>query len=62
VVGVSVAHLDLLEKLQVIPAVVPESDIFSNFDALKKALDGRIRETQAKSDAASRPSRTLQQR
>ena len=38
VVGVSVAHLDLLEKLQVIPAVVPESDVFSDFDALKKAL------------------------
>src|SRR5260221_9843476 len=35
VVGISVAHLDLLEKLQVIPAVVPESNIFSDFDALK---------------------------
>jgi len=62
VVGISVAHLDLLEKLQVIPAVIPESDIFSDFDALKKALDGRIGEMQAKLDAASRPSRTLQQR
>ncbi len=51
VVGVSVAHLDLLEKLQVIPAVVPESDVFSDFDALKKALDGSIGEMQAKSDA-----------
>jgi SulP family sulfate permease len=50
VVGVSVAHLDLLEKLQVIPAVVPESDIFSDFDALKKALVGSIGEIQAKSD------------
>ena len=40
VVGVSVAHVDLLEKLQVIPAVVPESDVFSDFDALKKALPG----------------------
>ena len=50
VVGVSVAHLDLLEKLQVIPAVVPESDIFSDFDALKKALVGSIEEIQAKSD------------
>jgi SulP family sulfate permease len=38
VVGVSVAHRDLLEKLQMIPAVIPESDIFSDFDALKKAL------------------------
>ena len=50
VVGVSVAHLDLLEKLQVIPAVVPESDVFSDFDALKKALAGSIGEMQAKSD------------
>ena len=52
VVGVSLAHLDLLEKLQVIPAVVPESDVFSDFDALKKALAGSIREIQAKSDGA----------
>ena len=51
VVGISVAHLDLLEKLQVIPAVVPESDVFSDFDALKKALDGRIGEMQATLDA-----------
>ena len=51
VVGLSVAHLDLLEKLQVIPAVVPESDVFADFDALKKALDGCIGEMQAKSDA-----------
>src|SRR5205823_12099258 len=29
VVGVSVAQRDLLERLQVIPAVVPESDIFT---------------------------------
>ena len=60
VVGLSVAHLDLLEKLQVIPAIVPESDIFSDFDALKKALDGRIGEMQAKSDASNRPAQTLQ--
>ena len=50
VVGISVAHLDLLEKLQVIPAVVPKSDVFADFDALKKALDGCIGEMQAKSD------------
>jgi SulP family sulfate permease len=50
VVGVSVAHRDLLEKLQVIPAVVPESDVFSDFDALKKALVVSIGEMQAKSD------------
>jgi hypothetical protein len=35
----------------VIPAVVPESDVFSDFAALKKALEGRIGEMQAKSDA-----------
>ena len=49
VVGVSVAHLDLLEKLQVIPAVVPESDVFSDFAALKKALSASIGEMQPKS-------------
>lgn len=49
VVGVSVAHLDLLEKLQVIPAVVPKSDVFSDFDGLKKAIGDRIEEMQAKS-------------
>jgi SulP family sulfate permease len=47
VVGLSVAHLDLLKKLQVIPAVVPESDVFSDFGALKKALEGSIGATQA---------------
>ena len=51
VVGVSVAHVDLLETLQVIPAIVPESDVFSDFDALKQALPGIIAEMQAKSDA-----------
>jgi SulP family sulfate permease len=51
VVGVSVAHLDLLEKLQVIPAVVPESDVFRDFAALKKALGDSIGEMQSKSEA-----------
>src|SRR3984893_2246768 len=51
VVGVSVAHLDLLEKLHVIPAVIPQSVVFGDFDALKKALEGSIGEMQAKSDA-----------
>ena len=51
VVGVSVAHLDLLERLQVIPAVLPKSDVFSDFDALKKALEGHIGEMHAKSHA-----------
>src|SRR4030095_926364 len=49
--GVPGAHVDLLERLQVIPAVVPESDVFSDFDALKKALPGIISEMQAKPDA-----------
>jgi SulP family sulfate permease len=48
VVGVSVAHRDLLERLQVIPAVIPESDIYSDFAALKKALPGIISEMPAK--------------
>jgi SulP family sulfate permease len=51
VVGVSVANLDLLEKLQVIPAVIPRTDVFPDFDALKKALPGSMREIQATSDA-----------
>ena len=33
-----VAHRDLLEKLQVIPVVVPESDVFNDFEELKKAF------------------------
>jgi hypothetical protein len=35
----------------VIPAIVPEADVFSDFDILKKALGGRIGEMQAKTDA-----------
>ncbi len=50
VVGISTAQFDLLAKLQVIPAVVPESDIFSDFDALKNALAVSIGEMQAKAD------------
>ena len=51
VVGVSIAHIDLLEKLLVIPAVVPQSDVFSDFDTLKTALPGIIREMQGGSNA-----------
>lgn len=50
VVGVSVAQVDLLEQLQVIPAVVPDCDVFSDFDTLKKALPGIIQEMHAESD------------
>jgi SulP family sulfate permease len=51
VVGVSIAQIDLLEKLLVIPTVVPQSDVFSNFDSLKKALPGIIREMPGGSNA-----------
>jgi SulP family sulfate permease len=51
-VGVPVEELDLLEKLQVIPAVVPESDVFSDFPALVKALPGTMAELLARSDGA----------
>ena len=51
VAGVSVAHRDLLERLQVIPAVVPESDVFSDFDVLKRALVVSIEKMQAKSSS-----------
>jgi SulP family sulfate permease len=48
IVGISVAHRDLLERLQVIPAVIPESDIFSDFGALKKSLPSIIDNMQAR--------------
>ena len=41
-VGAPVAQLDLLRKLRVIPAVVPESDVFRDFEALKEALPDRL--------------------
>jgi SulP family sulfate permease len=46
-VDASVSHRDLLERLQVIPAVIPESDIFSDFDSLKKALPNIVANLQA---------------
>ncbi len=49
-VGVPVAQLDLLKALQVIPAVVPESDVFTDFEALRKALPEKMEELQARSD------------
>jgi SulP family sulfate permease len=42
VVGLSVAHLDLLEKLRVIPALIPKSVVFNDIGALKKALESSI--------------------
>lgn len=47
VVGVSVAHRDLLEKLQVIPAVIPDHDVFVDFSALRASLPGIVRGLQA---------------
>jgi sulfate permease, SulP family len=46
-VGVPVVHLDLLKRLRVIPAVIPESDVFGDFAALMKALPGRMGELEA---------------
>ena len=43
-VGISTAHFDLLVKLQVIPVVIGETDVFRDFDALKNALAGSIGE------------------
>jgi SulP family sulfate permease len=54
-VGAPVPQVDLLKRLQVIPAVVPESDVFGDFDALKKALPARLEELQT--SAPSFPSR-----
>jgi SulP family sulfate permease len=54
VAGVSVAHRDLLERLQVIPTVIPPSDIFSDFDALKRALPGIMDEVQTSSVGGGR--------
>ena len=48
IVGISVAHRDLLERLQVIPTVIPESDIFRDFEALKPALPGITEKLQTK--------------
>jgi sulfate permease, SulP family len=53
VVGLSVAHRDLLERLQAIPTVI-SADIFNDFDALKKALPAIIDETKVEL-AATQP-------
>ena len=37
-VGIPTEHLDLLRKLQVVPHVVPERDVFEDFEGLKEAL------------------------
>jgi sulfate permease, SulP family len=50
-VGLPVSQVDLLERLQVIPAVVPESDVFDDFEALKRALLARLEELKGRADA-----------
>jgi MFS superfamily sulfate permease-like transporter len=51
VVGLSTAHVDLLEKLQVIPAVIDESRFFSDFEGLKARLAGSIAELRTSHEA-----------
>jgi SulP family sulfate permease len=53
VVGVSVTHRDLLERLQVIPSVIPACDIFGDFSALRRALPGIMDELQPSSAAGT---------
>jgi len=43
-VGLPVLQVDLLERLQLIPAVVPRSDVFEDFTALRAALPARLAE------------------
>jgi SulP family sulfate permease len=38
IVGITVAHLDILRRFQVVPNVVGEQDIFHDFDELKREL------------------------
>lgn len=38
IVGISIAHLDILQKFRVVPDVVPNEDIFENFSSLKRQL------------------------
>jgi SulP family sulfate permease len=45
-VGLPVPQVDLLERLQLIPAVVPRSDVFEDFTALRAALPARLEELQ----------------
>ena len=41
-VGLPILQVDLLERLRMIPAVVPKSDVFADFEALKKVLPGQV--------------------
>jgi SulP family sulfate permease len=52
-VGIPVAQLDLLKRLQVIPAVVPNGDVFADFEALKQALPAKLNELPELADGAT---------
>jgi len=53
IVGITVAHLDLLLKLQVVPNLVGEDDIFLNFTELKQKLPAIFAQVQAQASAAT---------
>jgi SulP family sulfate permease len=59
VVGIPVTHRDLLERLHVIPTLVPESDIFSDFAALREVLPAKITEVQSEVEASHRIGTTI---
>jgi SulP family sulfate permease len=54
-VGLPVPQLDLLKRLQLIPAVVPESDVFGDFDALKRALPEKLKELVGRANTSREP-------
>ena len=47
IVGISIAHLDILRKFRVVPDVVPNEDIFENFSSLKLQLPAILNRIQA---------------
>jgi SulP family sulfate permease len=55
VVGITLAHLDILRTFQVVPHVVAEEDIFKDFTALKRELPAILQRIQASGYKASSP-------
>jgi sulfate permease, SulP family len=53
IVGITVAHLDLLRTFQVIPNIVAEEDLFEDFTKLKRELPLVLAQMQAASSAAA---------
>jgi SulP family sulfate permease len=53
IVGITVAHLDILRTFQVVPHVVAEEDIFGDFAELKRELPAILQRIQASSYRAS---------